>query len=717
MWLEQERLTTPHTITNTISNTPTITISEASMSRVPSHIVLTPAVQKRLTREQKKASKSGPENHDLKSIRERRERLEAMIQSRRLPPLAPAGANRGSSSSRSSQRSSRMSLSPHWKESDQQARAERQPTPKPNRSSVRLTPMPSRGGGHDPLPEIKQEQRDEDEEDSRPPTGQFLQEIHQQMTLEMQQLMQQQMQKMQQLLQQKKEQQLRKKQRQEQLEQQLMQQRAQEAQAEENKKRAAQEEVNLSTTENTSPDAGSSADQNHQHSNHPANKDTTDVEATNAGDEGEEDISGEVAYIVEGVSSSEARRQLRCAERARVLLSSSRPPITQLIQAGLLKPLVHCMTKTERPELQQEASWAVTNIASGTSQHTRAVVEAGAVAVLVRLLSSPNMGVKEQAVWALGNIVGDGAECRDAALRAGIVRPLTNLIHLTMPVSLRRQVCWVITNLFRFKEPHISPEERRQCALALKELVASIDTQVQADALWGTAHFADMGAEAVDELVEVGLVSDMVQRLYSDYERVITSALRATGSVAAGTNLQTDAVVQAGALPIYRELLTHTNPGIAREAAWILSNITAGTTNHIQLVIDVQVVPALIAAVDQKDVELRKEATWALANLTCGCTTEQVAVLVSFGVVACLCTVMADQHNTGLVLVALDALSNVFKKTEDEESIVRVTEACGGLDTLRQLEASQEAQVSRMATYLTTTYFQAGSGQEDQGLG
>lgn len=60
--------------------------------------------------------------------------------------------------------------------------------------------------------------------------------------------------------------------------------------------------------------------------------------------------------------------------------------------------------------------------------------------VLVRLLSSPDAGVKEQAVWALGNIVGDGRECRDKALEEGIVRPLTNLRYVTMPVSGLRTV-------------------------------------------------------------------------------------------------------------------------------------------------------------------------------------------------------------------------------------------------------------------------------------
>jgi hypothetical protein len=55
-------------------------------------------------------------------------------------------------------------------------------------------------------------------------------------------------------------------------------------------------------------------------------------------------------------------------------------------------------------------------IASGTTEDTKHVIDCNAIPVFVRILRSPSEEVREQAVWALGNIAGDQPSTRGAFL-------------------------------------------------------------------------------------------------------------------------------------------------------------------------------------------------------------------------------------------------------------------------------------------------------------
>ena len=76
--------------------------------------------------------------------------------------------------------------------------------------------------------------------------------------------------------------------------------------------------------------------------------------------------------MVQGVMGNDQAVQTDCTTQFRRLLSIEKnPPIQQVINSGVVPRFVGFLSREDVPGLQFESAWALTNIASGTSDHTR----------------------------------------------------------------------------------------------------------------------------------------------------------------------------------------------------------------------------------------------------------------------------------------------------------------------------------------------------------
>jgi hypothetical protein len=208
---------------------------------------------------------------------------------------------------------------------------------------------------------------------------------------------------------------------------------------------------------------------------------------------------------------------------------------------------------------------------------------------------------------------------------------------------------------------------------------------------------------------------------------VQTPALRSVGNIVTGDDVQTQVIINCGALPALLSLLSSTKDGIRKEACWTISNITAGNSTQIQSVIDANIIPPLIHLLQNGDFKTRKEACWAISNATSGGLQKpaQIRYLVQSGCIKPLCDLLACPDNK-IIQVALDGLENILKVGEmDKESgadssggepinrYALFIEEVGGMEKIHDCQNNANEEIYMKAYNIIEKYFSDEEGDAE----
>ncbi|RYG52227.1 hypothetical protein EON67_01710 [archaeon] len=321
--------------------------------------------------------------------------------------------------------------------------------------------------------------------------------------------------------------------------------------------------------------------------------------------------------------------------------------------------LMNFLQVAQYDRLVFESAWALTNIASGTSDNTRTVVAAGAIPVFVRLLNHSDVNVCEQATWALGNIAGDSAALRDAVLHAGALPGVLRHLAYGTKLSFIRNGTWTLSNFLRSKP---TPEQQyiNDILPMLGRLLYSDDVDVLTDALWALSYLTDGDDPALLQCaLEAGVCSRLAVLLRHPSANIVTPALRVVGNIVTGDEIQTQVMINVGALESLLAVLSGSRKNLRKEACWAISNIMAGNTAQIQAVLDTGIVAKLVDLLSNGSLEVRREACWALSNASTAGTTDQLIFLIQQSCIAPLTEVIKSQE-VDMCIVAMEGIDNLL---------------------------------------------------------
>lgn len=377
-------------------------------------------------------------------------------------------------------------------------------------------------------------------------------------------------------------------------------------------------------------------------------------------------INQSIDDSIQKAKSNNLSTALEGLRAIRVFLCSPEPPIQIVIDNDLV-PLFSNYLLQPNEEIQLEAAWCLTNLATGDHLQTGTLLNA--VPNQIQILSSDtdSDALKEQVCWTIGNVAADSDEFREVLVANGCILPLIKFLHKSMmtatSLASASTAAWALSNLARGKvlaNAFINTDSMP----CIMKLLNCGDKQVSTEICWFFAFYLAKEEDAVNYLLSLDLREELfvlLAHVESSTSSLAHSAyipmIRMLGNLSSGpiewidhalllppVSMPVSVVGSARREVVLDALLSFSNPAtsvdhnraVTKEALWVLANILGGSEAHRVKLLEHRhpsgrsAMDNILCAFQSDQFDIQRESLFALEN---ACMDQRV-----------LCTVFSGQN-------------------------------------------------------------------------
>ncbi|KAJ3403115.1 Armadillo repeat-containing protein 3 [Chytriomyces hyalinus] len=347
----------------------------------------------------------------------------------------------------------------------------------------------------------------------------------------------------------------------------------------------------------------------------------------------------------------------------------------------LLETLVSLLAVEEPPEVQDEAAFAISNLAKDFALKSE-IRKAGGIKALVKLLPVHDPDVKKNTALALSSLLEDFTNRSEIRYVNGLA-PLLELLGAEFPEIQEN----TLMSLILCAEDQSNRVEIRR-ANGIKRLIDMLSQDVPELHQWTLLCLSKCleDSETVNIFPEIGGLPPVMKMLSSEDVRAKRNASLVLSKVARNDRNQ-NFIREAGALQVLISNLNHPDPGTVSHAALALGALAKTEINQLELN-KAGAVEIFIKLLAHEDVDICRQSAFALSSLCLNIKTRnKIKAQEAIGGVLRLLTLEDSQT----LVNACDCIANLAEDTPNRIDAVKFGGVSSLLSALNKADTSVQA--------------------------